>query len=379
MNSRQSSKYYRYNISEVKMNTERDPYKALAIRLDSLPNGFPPTEDASELRLLAKIFTQAEADIASQLLIKLETAAEIAARLQLDYTPTRGLLKSMASRGLIRAGKADDGLGYGLLPFVVGIYENQTGDLLDAELARLFEDYYQQAFVKTLAIQPAVHRVIPVGENIKMDMQVAPFESVVGIIENARSWAVLDCICRKQTALIGKGCKHTIHNCMAMSPSPDAFQTTNEIDALTKEEAYAVLRRADQEGLVHTVSNNQQGNWYICNCCTCSCGILRGMAELGIANVVASSAFVNTVDPSLCNACGLCLESCQFDALTVEETAMVNSTRCVGCGVCVGTCPDQALILVRRPESEIKPVPASILEWGVERAQSRGIDLSPLF
>jgi ferredoxin len=360
------------------MTTERDPYKALATALDSLPNGFPATEEGSEIRLLTKLFTSQEADLASQLLIKLETAAEISTRLKLDYNPTRSLLKSMASRGLIRAGKADGGFGYGLLPFVVGIYENQTGDLLDAELAGLFEDYYQRAFVKTLAVQPAVHRVIPVGENIKMDMQVAPFESVAGIIENAKSWAVLDCICRKQTALIGRGCKHTLRNCMAMSASPDAFQTNEVVDALTKEEAYAVLRQADQEGLVHTVSNNRDGNWYICNCCTCSCGILRGMAELGIANVVASSAFVNSVDDSLCNACGLCVDNCQFDALTVEDIAVVNQTRCVGCGVCVNACPDQALILVRRPENEIKPVPVSVTEWGDQRAAARGIDLTPL-
>jgi ferredoxin len=360
------------------MDIEHDPYKSLAIRLDSLPNGFPPTDDSSELRLLAKLFTPEEAELASHLLIKLETAAEIAARLELEYNATRSMLKGMASRGLIRAGRADGGLGYGLLPFVVGIYENQTGDLLDTELARLFEDYYQREFSKTLAVQPSVHRVIPVGESIKMNMQVAPFESVVGIIENARSWAVLDCICRKQTTLLGKGCKHTIRNCMAMSASPDAFHTTDVVDALTKEEAYAVLRRADEEGLVHTVSNNQQGNWYICNCCTCSCGILRGMAELGIANVVASSVFVNSVDESLCNACGLCVENCQFDALTVEDIAVVNKTRCVGCGVCVNACPDQALILVRRPENEIKPVPASIIEWGIERAATRGIDLTPL-
>jgi H+/Na+-translocating ferredoxin:NAD+ oxidoreductase subunit B len=360
------------------MTIEHDPYKLLATRLDSLPNGFPPTEDASELKLLAKLFTPEEAELASKLRIKLETADEIAARLELDYSATRSLLKGMASRGLIKAGRAEGGLGYGLLPFVVGIYENQTGDLLDVELARLFEDYYQRAFSRTLAVQPAVHRVIPVGESIKMDMQVAPFESAVGIIENAKSWAVLDCICRKQTALVGKGCQHTLRNCMAMSASPDAFHTTPEVDALTKEEAYAVLRRADQEGLVHTVSNNQQGNWYICNCCTCSCGILRGMAELGIANVVASSSFVNTVDQSLCNACGLCIENCQFDALTLEDIAVVNRTRCVGCGVCVNACPDQALILVRRPENEIKPIPVSITEWNDQRAQARGIDISPL-
>ena len=360
------------------MNTMDDPYKHLAERLDTLPNGFPPTDDDSELRLLAKLFTSEEANLASQLRIRLETADQISERLGLDHNPTRTLLKGMASKGLIRAGRTDGGLGYGLLPFVVGIYENQTGSLFDAELAHLFEDYYKRSFTRVLAIQPAIHRVIPIGESIKMDMEVAPYESAVGIIEHAQSWGVLDCICRKQTALVGKPCKHPVDMCMTMSNSPDAYAGSSEVKALTKEEAYAVLRRADQAGLVHTVSNNQKGNWYICNCCTCSCGILRGMAELGIANVVASSAFINTVDEALCNACGLCVENCQFGALTVTDIASVNNTRCVGCGVCVNACPDHALVLVRRPEDEIKPVPASIIEWGIQRAEERGIDLSSI-
>ena len=57
----------------------------------------------------------------------------------------------MARRGLIQAGRdADGGLGFGLMPFVVGIYEMQ-GTTIDAELARLFEDYYQQAFGRSAA------------------------------------------------------------------------------------------------------------------------------------------------------------------------------------------------------------------------------------
>ncbi len=359
------------------MTTTRDPYQQLAQRLDSLPNGFPPTDDGAELRLLAKIFTAEEANLAAKLLMKLETAQQITERLDLDYNTTRQLLKGMARRGLVKAGKAEGGLGYGLLPFVVGIYENQIGSL-DKELASLFEEYYQHAFTEVLSVRPAFHRVVPVGESIKMNMQVAPYESAAGIIEQAQSWGVLDCICRIQTALIGKPCKHPVDVCMAFSPEPDAFAGSKEIKALTKDEAYAVLRRADQAGLVHSVSNNQKGNWYICNCCTCSCGILRGMAELGIANVVASSAFVNTVDENLCNACGLCVENCQFDALSMAEIAIVNGTRCVGCGVCVSTCQDHALVLVRRPEEEIKPVPTSMSDWGRQRAADRGIDLSSL-
>jgi ferredoxin len=165
---------------------------------------------------------------------------------------------------------------------------------------------------------------------------------------------------------------------MTFSDKPDVYAGSSEVRALSKEEAYDVLRRADQAGLVHTVSNNQKGNWYICNCCTCSCGILRGMSELGIANVVARSAFVNTVDISLCNACGLWMESCQFDALAMVDIAVVDQKRCVGCGVCVTTCPDHALVLVRRPEDEIKPVPSNFIDWGLQRAQERGIDLSTL-
>jgi ferredoxin len=356
---------------------QHDPYKQLAKQLDCLPNGFPPTEDGIELKLLARIFSAEEAELASKLLMKLETAEQIASRLGSEYQPTRQLLKSMAHRGLIKAGKAEGGLGYGLLPFVVGIYENQIAHL-DKEFASLYEDYYKRSFTKVLGVQPAFHRVVPVGESIKMNMQVAPYESAAGIIEQAQSWAVQDCICRIQTALVGRPCNHPVDVCMVFSSEPDAFAGSTEMKALTKEEAYGVLRRSDESGLVHCVSNNLKGNWYICNCCTCSCGILRGMAELGIANVVASSAFVNTVDRDACTGCGLCVDACQFAALSLDGVASVNDAKCVGCGVCVNSCADKALILVRRPDAEIKPVPASMGDWGRQRAKARGIDLTPL-
>ena len=137
----------------------------------------------------------------------------------------------------------------------------------------------------------------------------------------------------------------------------------------------STLQVAAEAGLVHSVSNDQRGSSYICNCCTCSCGILRGISELGIANAVAQSAFVNQVDEDLCIACEDCLEYCQFDALSMEFTAQVDQLRCVGCGVCVQSCPENALSLVRRPEREVVPVPVSKSEWMQKRAVARGIDL----
>jgi heterodisulfide reductase subunit A-like polyferredoxin len=94
-----------------------------------------------------------------------------------------------------------------------------------------------------------------------------------------------------------------------------------------------------------------------------------------VANVVARSAFVNQVDEGACIACGLCVESCPFDALGVEDTAQVDRVRCVGCGVCALVCPEGALSLVRRPESEVLPPPVTERDWMAERAAARGIAL----
>jgi electron transport complex protein RnfB len=351
---------------------DRNPYKRLAEQLNALPNGFPPTEDGRELKLLAKLFTPEEAELAAQLQSSLETVEEIAVRTGRNAEELRKQLKALSRRGLIEAGRKDGALGFKLMPFVVGIYEMQVGNL-DAELARLFEDYFQQ-FSEVLRVKPQVHRIIPVRETVRNSMEVRPFESASEIVGAAQSWGVLDCICRKQKALIGQACGHPVDVCMIMDQRPNAFEKSTTVRALNRDEALATLRRAAEAGLVHSVSNSQEGIYYICNCCTCSCGILRGMAELGIANVVASSAFVNQVDEFICNGCQDCIKTCQFKALSMDDTmAKVDAIRCVGCGVCVLACSTGALGLVRRPEAEVKLIPQTHTEWGAQRAAERGL------
>ena len=97
------------------------------------------------------------------------------------------------------------------------------------------------------------------------------------------------------------------------------------------------------------------------------------MAELGIANVVARSAFINQVDETICGGCEDCITSCQFKALSMDDMlAKVNSVRCTGCGVCVLTCPTVALGLVRRPDDEVMQIPQTLEEWGAQRIAERG-------
>jgi Pyruvate/2-oxoacid:ferredoxin oxidoreductase delta subunit len=350
-------------------------YRQLATRLNELPNGFPPAPDGAELRLLAYLFTPEEATLAAQLRLTLETPAEIAARIGGEAQALRQQLKSMVARGLITAGRATSGgLGYGLLPFVVGIYEMQAARI-DATLARLFEDYYQQTFRHSITQKPLVHRVIPVKQSIRQNLAFHPYESAADIIWQARAWGVTDCICRKQQALLGHGCDHPLEVCMVFSDVPGAFDKWQGVRTLTQDEALATLQRAAEAGLVHSTSNTQEGLWYLCNCCTCACGFLRSVSELGTANVIARSAFVCEVDEAQCAGCRDCEDRCAFGALTVDNIARVDALRCAGCGVCILACSQEALRLVRRPEEEILAPPRTEEDWRQLRAEARGIDL----
>jgi electron transport complex protein RnfB len=121
-----------------------DVYRKLAQRLDAIPNGFPVTDSGVELRLLAKIFTPEEAALAAAMHLHREPAAAIAARAGVDPREAYVTLKAMSRKGQIRAGRKEGQLAFGLLPFVVGIYEEQL-PRLDEELARLFEQYFVEA------------------------------------------------------------------------------------------------------------------------------------------------------------------------------------------------------------------------------------------
>jgi hypothetical protein len=101
----------------------------------------------------------------------------------------RTLLKAMTRRGLIAAGVRRR-IGFGLLPFVVGIYEYQ-GATIDAEWRSSSRPTTTRLFGHMAAIQPPVHRVIPIGESIAPIFGCAAFESAVAVVEHAKAGASL--------------------------------------------------------------------------------------------------------------------------------------------------------------------------------------------
>ena len=118
---------------------------------------------------------------------------------------------------------------------------------------------------------------------------------------------------------------------------------------ITQDEAVDILRAERDRGHVHHAffKDAMLHRFYaICNCCSCCCGAMQ--AWRSGTPMLASSGYVAQVDAEACAGCGLCAETCPFEAIRVEErTARVDVGCCMGCGVCVAACPSDALTLSR--------------------------------
>lgn len=344
-------------------------YERLAEALDRLPNGFPRTPAGTELCILAKIMTEEEAELAAQLGGAMEPVEAVAARLGLGRKETASRLIALARRGLVWLDRSEGELRARLAPFIVGIYEAQL-DLMDHEFAHLIERYLADGGAAgIMGPEPALHRVVPAQAAVKREW-ILPYDDVRAILLKARSFAVRDCICRRQQDEIGRRCTFPLDVCLSFSsrePSPGD-------DGITQEEALALLARTEEIGLVHTVSNVREGLGYVCNCCGCCCGILRGINDFGIETSVAHANYYAVVDPEACQGCGVCIGRCQVHAMAeTDGVAVVDRARCIGCGLCVTGCAHGAARLERKPEAEIAPPPADYGAWERERLRRRGL------
>jgi len=51
------------------------------------------------------------------------------------------------------------------------------------------------------------------------------------------------------------------------------------------------------------------------------------------------------VDEDTCIACGVCVDACPVDAITLDDKAKVDADTCTDCGACVDECPVDAISL----------------------------------
>jgi ferredoxin len=355
-------------------------YRELARKLDSIPPGFPATESGIELRMLARLYTRKEAAIVSVMRLAYETAGDIAARAGMDAGTAYGILDGAARKRLVRTRMVGQERTFALRSGTGGVAGYSYEAVLrraDAKAAELYLQWVQETRGGSLSDAPAARRILAVEEAISFSLAIHPYEQATEILARAKSWGVLDCMCRTRARQGGQDCSYPLETCLFVWPDEGAYEDDELIRAISHEEALRILRESADSGLVHTTANVGDYGSVICNCCPCCCPTLRGVVEFQRPTVVAHSDFYAAVDEAACDGCGDCLERCHFNALSLPDSVcVVDHARCMGCGLCAVACAPGALSLVRRPEGETPPPPADLDQWATEYAKMRGTSLT---
>ena len=330
--------------------TSESLYRRLQQHLDRMPVGFPATQSGVEIRILERLFTPEEAEIALELSAIPETAATIHKRFKsrMTLTELKDKLGQMGEKGNILAWPIEGAVHYAKMIFVIGMYERQS-KTLTPEFERDTRQYMEEAFGQAFHNQKTTQlRIVPVNKQIAIERCVTTYDQIRAHVEASPGpFATITCICRHGKDLTGESCKQTKlrDNCLMIGGAAQWAADSGTGQAVSREEILNLLDQADKEGLV-LEPENTKSPMFVCCCCGCCCNVLHSAKRLPHPAEYFSSNFYAAVAPDLCESCGTCQVRCQMEAISSPEgKAVVDRLRCIGCALCLTTCPSGALRL----------------------------------
>lgn len=349
-----------------------DIYEKLAKHLDNLPAGFPRTESGAEMRILHRLFTPKDAELAVHLTLIPEEPRVIARRAKIAIKEAAGQLEEMEKKGLIFSIRRENKPPlYMAQQFAVGFWEGQVNKL-DLGLVQDAEEYLDTYIEHSFWRAAPQMRTIPVNKSITTQTEVMLYERAEELVRGHKTFAVANCICRQEQRILGKGCDKPEESCLSFGMAADIMVRTGRGRAISLEETLEILERAEKVGLV-LQPNNAKNTVFICTCCGCCCGVLRSLKRYPEPASVVASPFLASLDTETCKGCGLCTKRCQMEAIHLNnKKAVLDLNRCIGCGLCVSTCPTHSLSLLRKPKANQPYVPKDIIETNIKLGKARG-------
>ncbi|MDO4982916.1 MAG: FAD-dependent oxidoreductase [Eubacteriales bacterium] len=290
-----------------------------------------------EYRILAPIVDDDECEVMMHMRLEASrTLEDIAARCKKSPEFVDMQLKKLMKSGIVRQRQVNGKTCYYYPIWVPGIMEGILSDREQCEkypdLGACFEEYTRrrlEMLVPTLnsgKLGMSFMRVMPVMSAIENNSKTASYDEVAYLIDKAFAVSVGPCSCRRSRRLMGEGCGHLEDDmCMYLNDNAVNMSKTGAHRLISKEEAYEVLKRAEDNGLVHEINQTPgfEDATAICNCCGCSCYALR-IAELFRSKNAIRSNFQAKVDKDKCVACGQCVENCQTNALKLGQKNCIS-------------------------------------------------------
>ena len=296
-------------------------------------------ENAPEYYCMENIVSDDEADLAIAVGLRKErTAPWIAAKVGKSVAEIQPLLDNLVYYGVFRR-VFNKELGedtYYMQIFAPGILEmmvnNQKLMAEHPEVGRAFEEYTRlrmQALGPLLPDGYGLMRVIPVESALEGIPGVTEDERLSYYLNKYDLFSVSPCSCRASRTLLGDGCGHLAEDmCVQMGKGAEHYIRTGRARQISREEAYEILKRAEDNGLMHDIPNIEGvgETSAICNCCSCACFGLRAAMMFGARDAIRSN-FVAEVDEAKCVACAQCVEVCPGNALKLgQKLCSTNDT-----------------------------------------------------